>query len=77
MMSHEIPEAPGLTVHADYFKAGGHEYLITVDGFSGWMEVMTVANRRPRELMRVVRVYMARHGIPRRFHADQGLTFES
>lgn len=27
--------------------------------------------------MRVVRAYMVRHGVPKRFHADQGSTFES
>jgi hypothetical protein len=77
MLSHEVPEAPGLTLHADYLEFGGNEYLITVDGFSGWTELASTASRRPRELMRVLRLYMARHGVPRRFHADQGSTFES
>jgi transposase InsO family protein len=77
MMSFEIPEAPGLVVHGDYFELGANEYLVLVDIFSGWMEVMSANSRRPSELTRLFRVYMTRNGVPKKFHADQGSAFES
>jgi hypothetical protein len=77
MLSFEVPEAPGVVVHADYFEFGAHHYLILVDGFSGWTEIFAMSNMRPSELMRVMRLYMVRNGIPKTFHADQGSAFES
>jgi hypothetical protein len=54
MLSFEVPDAPGMRVHSDYFEFGGKDDMIIVDGFSGWTEMPQVHNRRPRELMRVV-----------------------
>jgi hypothetical protein len=77
MLSFEVPEAPGIQVHSDYFDFGGKDYVIVVDGFSGWTELLAVQNRRPKELIKVLRAYMTRNGVPRGFHSDQGSTFES
>ncbi len=75
MLSFEVLAAPGLVVHADNFELAAKEYLILTDGFSGWTEVFTSASRRPSELARLLRVYMTRNGVPRRFHSDQGSAF--
>ncbi len=77
MQSFEIPAAPGLVVHADNFELAAKEYLILADGFSGWTEVFTSSSRRPAEVMRLLRTYMARNGVPRQFHSDQGAAFMS
>ncbi len=77
MLSFEVPSAPGLTVHSDYFEFGARDYLIVVDGFSGWTELLPVSSKRPKELMRAMRVFMIRNGVPKRFHSDQGSTFEA
>jgi transposase InsO family protein len=77
MMSFTVPQAPGLMVHADYFEMGNGDYLILVDGFSGWMEVLSANNMRPSELKRLLRLYMTRNGVPKNFHSDQGSAFES
>ncbi len=77
MQSFETPQAPGLVVHADYFELSSYEYVILVDGFSGWTEVMSANNRRPGELCRIVRLYMTRNGVPKIFHSDQGSAFEA
>jgi transposase InsO family protein len=75
MLSFEVPQAPGLVVHADYFELAAKEYLLLVDGYSAWTEVLLPRNRRPAELTRVMREYMSRNGVPRVFHSDQGSTF--
>ncbi len=77
MQSFEIPAAPGLVVHADHFELSAREYLILVDGFSGWTEVFTSGSRKPAEVIRLLRSYITRHGIPRQFHSDQGSAFMS
>jgi transposase InsO family protein len=77
MMSFNVPETPGQVVHADYFDWAAKDYLIVVDGMSGWTEVFAMNGMRPSELKRVMRVYMMRNGTPQIFHTDQGSTFES
>ncbi len=77
MLSFDVPPAPGLEIHADYFELTGKEYLLLVDGFSAWTEVFVATSRRPAELARLMRDYMSRNGVPRRFHSDQGTAFTS
>jgi transposase InsO family protein len=77
MLSFDVPPAPGVTVHSDYFELSGKDYLLIVDGFSGWVDVATVSSMRPVELIRVLRTYMMRHGVPRQFHSDQGSPYTS
>jgi transposase InsO family protein len=77
MVSFEVPSAPGIVVHADNFELAAKEYLMLTDGFSGWTEVFTSSSRRPSEVMRLMRAYMSRHGVPRQFHSDQGSAFIS
>jgi hypothetical protein len=77
MLSFNVPETPGQVVHADYFEWAARDYLIVVDGMSGWTEAFTMRNMRPAELKRVLRGYMMRNGVPEVFHTDQGSTFES
>ncbi len=77
MLSFQVPSAPGQVVHADYFEWSARDYLIVVDGMSGWTEAFSMNGMRPAELKRVMRGYMMRNGIPERFHTDQGSTFES
>ncbi len=75
MVSFEVPAAPGVVVHADNFELAAKEYLIVTDGFSGWAEVFTSQTRRPGEVIRQMRTYISRHGVPRQFHSDQGSAF--
>jgi hypothetical protein len=75
MISFEVPPAPGIVVHADHFELAARDYLILVDGFSGWTEALTARNKTPKEVMRLLRCYMMRHGVPRQFHSDQGSAF--
>ncbi len=77
MLSFDVPTTPGIVVHGDYLEFGTNEYVILVDGFSGWTELHAMRNRRPSELMRVMRLYMIRNGVPQLFHADQGSAFEA
>ncbi len=77
MLSFTVPDSPGQVIHADYFEWAARDYLILVDGMSGWTEAFTMRNMRPAELKRAVRAYMMRNGVPEVFHTDQGSTFES
>ncbi len=75
MLSFEVPPAPGIVVHADHFELSAKDYLILVDGFSGWTEALLARNKSRREVMRLLRGYMMRNGVPRQFHSDQGSAF--
>jgi transposase InsO family protein len=77
MLSFEVPPAPGLVIHSDYFELTGKEYVLFVDRFSGWTEVATAASRRPAELIRLFRAFMSRNGVPPQFHSDQGSPYTS
>jgi hypothetical protein len=77
MIPFEIPPAPGLVYHSDYFEWQGKEYVFFTDGFSGWTELYRAKSRTPADLIRVTRLQMMRQGIPRQVHADQGSTYNA
>lgn len=57
----------------------GNKYiLVTGDYFSKWTEAFTIPNQEATTVARVlVEEFVARFGIPRQIHSDQGRNFES
>jgi transposase InsO family protein len=77
MQSFEIPKAPGLVVASDFFDCGKDEYVLFVDIFSGWVEFFNVKTKDAKNLIKALRTYMLRNGIPRVFHSDRGSAYTS
>ncbi len=77
MLSFEIPTAPGLVVASDHFFIGGKTYVLFTDTFSMWTEFFVVPSTSAVHLIRALRRFISRNGIPRVFTADQGAAYTS
>ena len=70
MIPHAIPEHPWQTVGADYFTYGGKDYLLIVDYYSKYPELVEVSGKTSEHLIIVMKSVFARHGIPQQVVAD-------
>jgi hypothetical protein len=74
----EWPEQPWKRVHIDY--AGpfqGHMFLVVVDAYSKWPEVIPVQSTTSEATIEVLRVIFSRYGLPPQLVSDNGPQFVS
>ncbi len=76
-----IPTSPFESIAADYCKTGGYHYLITVDRFSNWPEVLQVkpgsTNSGSAGLIKALKRNFATFGVPVELSSDGGSEFDS
>ncbi len=77
MQSFEVPAAPGLVIASDHFFVGGQAYVLFTDTFSMWTEFFKVPSTSAGHLIRALRLFISRNGIPRVVTADQGTAYTS
>jgi hypothetical protein len=77
MKAFEVPVAPGLVIGSDFFDSGADQYIIFVDLFSSWIEFFKIPTKDAKNLIRALRSYMTRNGVPRVFTSDQGSAYTS
>ena len=73
----ELPEEPWSVVGADLFEYKGKDYLLVVDYFSRWIEVLEVHKKTTDAVVRGMEVIMARLGVPLTMRSDNGPCFSS
>ena len=74
----EYPQRPWERLHADF--AGpykGRMFLVVVDAFSKWMEVIPLTTATSATTIDALRVMFSTHGIPQVFVTDNGTQFTS
>nr|XP_039253416.1 uncharacterized protein K02A2.6-like [Styela clava] len=74
----EWPQAPWIRVHVDFagpFK--GAMFLIVVDAYSKWPEVIKMSSTNANSTIRVIRSLFARYGLPEYLVSDNGPQFSS
>jgi len=74
----ETPSTPWQRLHIDF--AGpfrGHTFLIVVDSFSKWPEVIPMTSTTAYNTVRVLLSLFATHGIPEHIGSDNGPQFVS
>lgn len=74
----EYPKYPWQRLHIDY--AGpflGHSYLIVVDAYSKWPEVIPTQSTTALSTIRALMSVFATHGLPERIVSDNGPQFTS
>ncbi len=72
----EVPERPWQTIGADYFYYKGQDYLLIVDYFSKYPEVLRVNQKTAEATIKAMKETFARHGIPEKIIADN-MPFDS
>ena len=72
MLSSELPKGPWETVATDLFDYKSRSYLIVVDYFSRWIEVVELVDKRAETVVKRLKGIFARFGIPKEMRADNG-----
>ena len=70
MLPHPIPIRPWEKLGADYFSPAGKDYLLVVDYYSKYPEVVQAENKTAEHTIAVLKSLFARHGIPNIIVAD-------
>ena len=74
MIPHDVPNSQ---VGADLFQLNGHQYLLLVDYYSGFIEVSMLHNTRSSQIITHCKSHFSRYGIPNLLITDNGPQFSS
>lgn len=77
LMSTPLPSHPWERVAADLFQLKGLSYLVVVDYYSRYPEVIRLGDTTSSSIVRTLKSVFSRHGIPTVFVSDNGPQFAS
>ena len=66
------PAKPWERIHIDFFEKGKLNFLIVVDAYSKWLEVIPMVSITSLKTIKVLRSLFARYGIPEEVVSDNG-----
>ena len=70
LLPHSVPERPWYKVGADHFTIASQDYLLVVDYFSKYPEVIPVSSKSADSTIIEMKAIFARHGVPNTVIAD-------
>lgn len=70
LLPHKVPEMPWEKVGADIFEYKGHPYLLIVDYYSKYPEVLNIPDKTSGAVIGKFKAVFARHGTPVELVAD-------
>lgn len=73
----ENPSGPWIRIHADYAQGFGRMFLIVVDAYSKWMEVIPSKLSTSEVTIQNLRLMFSTHGLPAQIVTDNGTCFTS
>ena len=77
LITSSLPEYPWQAIAADLFHLKGTEYLVIVDYFSRFSEVIQLRSTTSQSVINSLKAIFARHSIPEALRADNGPQFGS
>ncbi len=72
-----FPSRPWQTLGTDLFECGGRSFLLGVDYYSRYPEVVSLTNTSSKKLIYKMKAIFARHGIPDEVRSDNGPQYAS
>lgn len=72
-----LPDHPWQVVGTDLFELKGTHYLLVVDYFSRYPEVIKLTSTTSVSIISLLKSIFSRHGIPEVFHSDNGPQYSS
>ena len=73
----DLPDHPWQKVAADLFELKGHPYLLVIDYFSRYIEVVKLSHTTSPDVTGHLQSMFARHGIPEQLISGNGPQFSS
>ena len=73
----QLPGRPWEKLVADLCEFNKKQYLVTVDYYSGWIEIQLVTNTPSQAIIGKFQNMFTTHGIRGRLHTDNGPPFHS
>lgn len=70
MIPHPMPDRPFQKVGADIAEYGAKNFLILIDYFSKWIEIVPISRKHSGEIIKQFKCIFATHGIPEEIIAD-------
>ena len=77
LQPHELPSRPWQKIGADLFVLGQQTFLIMVDYWSNFFEVVEIHRKTAQSVITQLKVQFARHGIPEVLITDNGSEFDN
>lgn len=68
----EYPNEPGERIHADFLELNKKMFIVIIDEFSKWPEVIPMTSTTSLNTINVMREYFSRYGICQTFVTDNG-----
>jgi hypothetical protein len=70
LIPHELPDRPWQNVATDVFTLQGQDYLLIVDYYSHYFEYAKLSNTTSSVVIKQMKQWFARHGIPEKLVSD-------
>ena len=77
LQPHELPSRPWQKIVADLFVLGQQTFLIMVDYWSNFFEVVEIHKKTAQAIITQLKVQFARHGVPEVLITDNGSEFDN
>ena len=77
LVSHEVPEYPWQNCATDVFTLDGEDYLLIVDYYSHYFEVEKLSNTKTISVIKKMKCWFSRHGIPMKLVSDNASYYTS
>ena len=75
LITSPLPSHPWEKVASDLFHLNNSSYLIVVDYFSRYPEVVQLTSTTSRSVIKALQAIFSRHGVPSVFMSDMDLNF--
>lgn len=70
LIPHEVPKERFQNISADVLEYNSENYLVIMDAFSKWLEIIKLKNKTAGEIINKLTTIFAIHGIPEKLTAD-------
>ncbi|KAJ8352691.1 hypothetical protein SKAU_G00241670 [Synaphobranchus kaupii] len=77
LLTTPLPELPWQKIGADLCEYNGHNYLVIVDYFSRWLEILNLPKTTSESVIEKMKSTFSRWGIPEEVRTDNGPQFSA
>lgn len=77
LITSTLPDYPWQKIGADIFHLGAASYLLVVDYFSRYPEVVKLSSTSSQAVISILKSLFSRHGIPQELRSDNGPQFDA